>query len=594
MDATERATALARTPRQRSRRVRSGVLAFAAAALLTSFSTPAVAAEPATIGSDGDYRYVTHWSTQYMPPDDAVPRGGNFAAPTNGIVGADGSLYVIANMSSGSSTVIQRYDTSTGEILARFGVVGGDPGDEYYNTNPTGLWPDPDGSIWVIGNGPNRVLTHFSASGTALSQVTISTSDWPLGLVRLPDGRFATVLVLSAGGTAVATIDASTGVINATPLPDGTSISYAMSQLNITPDGKLLWTGNQNVYTVNPDGSDLTDTPAPDVTQATVGADGRLYTITASADIIVRDTADPSAPGRQIAYRESPAFTPVMPMSTYGITAGIDGTVYVLGYYYPSSTDPDNTMGVIALRQVHSPVLQSNGAYTLSACRAFTSDAPVATGTPTPSWFAITGGELPPGLTLDPETGVISGTTTAVGDWRISLRASNGVTPATGVTTDTASITLTVTAASFTPGDVTVTGTPHVGQTLTADAGSWTPTPDNIEYQWLRDGNPITGATADRYVVQTTDAGHAISVRVSVQAQCTTNAAATSTALNVASGDSPSTTSPSSAVTATPPASTATLARTGGDQPWGWAALGVLMVALGAATFALSGRLRRG
>jgi hypothetical protein len=59
-----------------------------------------------------------------------------------------------------------------------------------------------------------------------------------------------------------------------------------------------------------------------------------------------------------------------------------------------------------------------------------------------------------------------------------------------------------------------VTGDPDQRQMLTADAGTWTPTPETVEYQWLRDGRTIWGATDPTYWVRPGDAGHRIRVQV--------------------------------------------------------------------------------
>ncbi len=58
----------------------------------------------------------------------------------------------------------------------------------------------------------------------------------------------------------------------------------------------------------------------------------------------------------------------------------------------------------------------------------------------------------------------------------------------------------------------TISGTAKVGQTLTATAGSWLPTPTSVGYQWLRDGSTISGATISTFVLTTADLGHFITV----------------------------------------------------------------------------------
>lgn len=60
----------------------------------------------------------------------------------------------------------------------------------------------------------------------------------------------------------------------------------------------------------------------------------------------------------------------------------------------------------------------------------------------------------------------------------------------------------------------TITGTPKVGQTLTATAASLT-AGVTLTYQWLRNGSAISGATSATYVVQEADAGANVSVAVS-------------------------------------------------------------------------------
>lgn len=58
--------------------------------------------------------------------------------------------------------------------------------------------------------------------------------------------------------------------------------------------------------------------------------------------------------------------------------------------------------------------------------------------------------------------------------------------------------------------EITITGTPEVGQTLTADS------PGVADTQWLRSGAPISGADESTYEVQPADQGWAITCRASV------------------------------------------------------------------------------
>lgn len=59
-----------------------------------------------------------------------------------------------------------------------------------------------------------------------------------------------------------------------------------------------------------------------------------------------------------------------------------------------------------------------------------------------------------------------------------------------------------------------IVGTPKVGSVLSAQAGTWSPAPAKLLYQWYRDGNYIAGATSSNYTVAQADGGHQISVGV--------------------------------------------------------------------------------
>jgi len=63
-----------------------------------------------------------------------------------------------------------------------------------------------------------------------------------------------------------------------------------------------------------------------------------------------------------------------------------------------------------------------------------------------------------------------------------------------------------------------------VGGTANCNRGSWV-NGTSYGYQWMRDGNPIPGATAQTYVLDTTDAGASISCEVTAQGRMATTVA---------------------------------------------------------------------
>jgi hypothetical protein len=73
-----------------------------------------------------------------------------------------------------------------------------------------------------------------------------------------------------------------------------------------------------------------------------------------------------------------------------------------------------------------------------------------------------------------------------------------------------------LTAKLVSTGQPTITGVPKEGQTLQVSAGSWSPIPATVSYQWQRCNpngrlcKPLPGATASSYAVTGADTGHAL------------------------------------------------------------------------------------
>ncbi|MCU1479947.1 MAG: hypothetical protein JWQ19_733 [Subtercola sp.] len=79
----------------------------------------------------------------------------------------------------------------------------------------------------------------------------------------------------------------------------------------------------------------------------------------------------------------------------------------------------------------------------------------------------------------------------------------------------------------------TLSGTPTVGQKLTANTAAWSPAPVALTYAWLRDGVVISGATSSYHTLTSADAGHSIAVKVTGTKASYTTASATSSAVAV-------------------------------------------------------------
>lgn len=76
----------------------------------------------------------------------------------------------------------------------------------------------------------------------------------------------------------------------------------------------------------------------------------------------------------------------------------------------------------------------------------------------------------------------------------------------------------------------TIAGTPVVGGTLTASAGTWTPTPTSYAFQWTRDDQPILGAISATYVATEADLGKRLAVLVTATEEDSDGASARSVA----------------------------------------------------------------
>ncbi|WP_310961925.1 carboxypeptidase regulatory-like domain-containing protein [Nocardioides terrisoli] len=134
---------------------------------------------------------------------------------------------------------------------------------------------------------------------------------------------------------------------------------------------------------------------------------------------------------------------------------------------------------------------------------------------------------------------VISGLTNGAYDLQISgddggdcnqgtrfLTGSNGATSTSDASLATVAISrnstntqnITYGDPKFAAGTVTISGAsaggPVVGTVLTANKGTWTPTPTSFTFQWFADGEPIVGATESTFTPTAAQVGSKLSVTV--------------------------------------------------------------------------------
>ncbi|MFD1343070.1 putative Ig domain-containing protein [Litorisediminicola beolgyonensis] len=165
----------------------------------------------------------------------------------------------------------------------------------------------------------------------------------------------------------------------------------------------------------------------------------------------------------------------------------------------------ENVAGALAISGTPATSVELGAAYSFT---------PLVAGGQPPYAFALIGGTLPDGLSLDPASGAISGGATEAGVFTgLALQVSDqagaaAVLPAFDLTVTQAAVPAMLSAP-------TLDGTaPAVGDTLTADPGSWSNAPTSFAYQWLSSGFEIPGATAQSYTVASGDIGQTLSVEV--------------------------------------------------------------------------------
>jgi hypothetical protein len=348
---------------------------------------------------------------------------------------------------------------------------------------------------WVITNTVSVTSPgdQASGSGTAITPLPISASD----------SSSTATLTYSDGGTLPPglSIDPSSGVISGTPTTGGTfAVTITVTDnTGATGSATFNWVIGNTVSVTSPgDQSDMSGSP-----------------ITALAI-----SASDSSAGATLAFSDGGTLPPGLSIDpSSGV---ITGTPTTGGTFAVTITVTDNTgasgsatfnWAVVNTVTVTSPGDQTSGSGT--AITALPISASDSSSTATLSY--TDGGTLPPGLSIDPSSGVISGTPTTAGSYPVTITALDNAGFTGGVSFNW-TVTNTVTVTS--PGDqasgsgtaitalpITATDSSSTATLTYSDGGTLPPGLSIDPSSGIITGTPTTGGTFAVTITATDNAG---------------------------------------------------------------------------------------
>ncbi|WP_415839281.1 beta strand repeat-containing protein, partial [Nocardioides zeicaulis] len=480
------------------------------------------------------------------------------------------------NAETAHTSIAAQVDTTrpTVTLSAPTGPVGGPfTVTATFSEAVTGL----DASDFTIGNGTAGTLTGsgatYTLSVTPATDGTV-TVDLPAGSATdaaTNTNTAAAQLTRTADLTRPSvTLSAPAGPSNG-PFTVTATFSEAVTGLDASDfaigngtAGTLTGSGATYTLPVTPatDGTVTVDLPAGSATDTTANPNTAATQLTRTADL-TRPSVTLSAPAGPVGgpFTVTATFSEAvtgLDASDFAIGNGTAGTLTGSGatYTLPVTPATDDTVTIdLPAGSATDTAANPNTAatqLTRTVAQPTFSTGPDATVTGTPvvggTLAADTGTTVPPAESFtyawSADGTPIAGATAST----LTLDASQlakTITVAVTATrtgyddaTDTSVATSPVGAGTFNPTPAAaVTGTAHVGQTLTATTGAPVPSPDSYAYTWYADDVAVAGQTGPQLTLTSALAHRRISVEVTARRAGYTDAVSRSTATDPVAAD---------------------------------------------------------
>lgn len=295
------------------------------------------------------------------------------------------------------------------------------------------------GDLYVnVGNGV-LALDRYTTTGVLVSTVPLSK---PYGDIAFSNTG-STLYGAEWNASNLDTIDPATGAATASITIAGPAAGGSVNALSALPDGSLLAgvAGDSALYTIDPatgvsvafraalpsgytpagDFISLTD---GDILVAAVDAGGVGYLMRIHPDntttivgTVPESFGAAQTGGSVFLVTATGDIDQVITVPTAASTAPVATTsVAVTGEeLWGAASQQDAGLCAPTLTAGNPPVAASGTPYSYTL---------PASGSPAPT-FAVTGGQLPPGIVLDPTTGQLSGSASAVGSWTFTITVTN-------------------------------------------------------------------------------------------------------------------------------------------------------------------------